>query len=244
MGKVDDLACVQGKDVRALIPEPMLLVGTFQSLEPTIFNSEGVAIFEESFAGGHHALTVGNGATHGEPIPRGEVEGGAGEEFDGILAKPLIGVDAENGGPSLVPSRTQADALSLAGVGVVEEIDVFADAQFVFGVFTQTCETGSRILYFANRIEESVDIPSELPDVRPNNASTRARRDRISGSEGEIFLAWSRSRRLRIVLLPEEDVGKGSQNLGIIWEFIEDKSVFASPSDQRPFQASNRPCQP
>ena len=90
MGKVDNLACVQGQDVRALIPEPMLLIGTFQSLDPTIFDSEGVAIFEESFVGGHHALTVGDGATDGEPVPRSEVEGGAGEKLDGILAKPLI----------------------------------------------------------------------------------------------------------------------------------------------------------
>jgi hypothetical protein len=43
------------------------------------------------------ALTVGNGATDGEPVPRGEVEGGAGEKLDGILAKSLIGADTEDG---------------------------------------------------------------------------------------------------------------------------------------------------
>jgi hypothetical protein len=75
----------------------MLLVGTFQSFDPTIFDSEGVAIFEEGFVGGHHTLTVGNCAADGEPVPRGEVERGAGEKLDGILAKPLIGADAEDG---------------------------------------------------------------------------------------------------------------------------------------------------
>ena len=97
MGKVDNLACVQGQEVRVLIPEPMLLVGTFQSSEPTIFDSEGVAVLEESFVGGYHTLTVGNSATDGEPVPRGEVEGGAGEKLDGILAKSLIGADTEDG---------------------------------------------------------------------------------------------------------------------------------------------------
>ena len=97
MGKVDNLACVQGQDVRALIPELVLLVRTFQSLDPTIFDSEGVPIFEESLIGGHYTLTVGNGATDGEPVPRSEVEGGAGEKLDGVLAKSLIGADAEDG---------------------------------------------------------------------------------------------------------------------------------------------------
>ena len=97
VGKVDDLACVQGQDVRTLIPEPMLLVGTFQSLDPTIFDSETVAIFEESFIRGHHTLAVGNGATNGERVSRREAEGGAGQKLDSILPKPLIGADAEDG---------------------------------------------------------------------------------------------------------------------------------------------------
>ena len=146
MGKVDDLACVQGKDVRSVIPEPVLLVGTFQSAEPTIFNSEAVAIFEERFADGNYILTVGNGATDGEPIPCGGMEGRACKELDGILAKPLISTDAENGGPSLIPSRTQANALGLGGVGEVERIHVFTDPQVALGVFAQGCQAGSRVL--------------------------------------------------------------------------------------------------
>src|ERR1700733_15960256 len=97
VGKVEHLACVQGQNMRALIPEPMLLVGTFQSLDPTVFNSEGMAILEESLVSGHDALTAGNGATDGEPVPRGEVEGGAGEKLDCILPKPLIGTGTEDG---------------------------------------------------------------------------------------------------------------------------------------------------
>ena len=97
MGKVNNLACVQGQDVRTLIPEPMLLIGTFQSFEPAIFDLEGVAIFEEGLIGGHYTLTVGNGATDGEPVPRSEVKCAAGEKLDGVLAKPLISADAENG---------------------------------------------------------------------------------------------------------------------------------------------------
>src|ERR1700686_2417506 len=97
MGKVNYLACVQGRDVRTLIPKPMLLIGTFQSFEPAIFDLEGVAIFEEGLVGGHYPLSVGNGATGGEPVPRGEVECAAGEKLDGVLAKPLISADAEDG---------------------------------------------------------------------------------------------------------------------------------------------------
>src|ERR1700733_14857636 len=97
MRKVDNLACVQGQDVRALIPEPVLIVGTFQSVEPAIFNSKGVTIFKKSFVGGYHILTVGKGGADGEPVARSEVEGGAGEKLDGILAKSLISADPENG---------------------------------------------------------------------------------------------------------------------------------------------------
>src|ERR1700727_1003719 len=145
MRKVDNLACVQGQDARALIPEPMLMVGTFQSVEPAIFDSKGVTIFEESFVGGHHILTVGQSGAGGEPVARSEVESGAGEKRDCILAKCLIGAAAENGWPSLVPAGTQANPLSLAGVGVIDDIDVFADAQFVLSVFAQPVQACFRI---------------------------------------------------------------------------------------------------
>src|SRR5258707_1389822 len=120
--------------MRALIPEPMLLVGTFQALEPTIFNSEAVAILEESFCGGHRLLIVGMGAAHGDPIPCSEVVGGAAEELDGVLTKPLIAVEADDRRPSPVPSGTQASAVGLTGVAETEEIDVFTEAQFVLEI--------------------------------------------------------------------------------------------------------------
>src|SRR3979409_1038040 len=113
--------------MRALIPEPMLLVGTLQAAEPTIFDAEAMAIFEKSFLTGHRALMVGNGAADGDPIPCRGVESGASEELDGVLTKPLIAVDAENSGPSSVPPGTQVNAVSLAGVAETEVIEVFTE---------------------------------------------------------------------------------------------------------------------
>src|SRR5579863_5320865 len=143
--KVGNLIGGQRQDMRALIPEPMLLVRAFQSTQPAVFNAETVAIFEESFAGGNNALTVGRGAAHAEPILRGDVKGCAGQKLDGILTKPLVGADSEYRRPSFVPMGTQTDVLGLGCAGVVEEVDVLADSEFVFGVFAETGQGGRRV---------------------------------------------------------------------------------------------------
>src|SRR5580658_1774487 len=123
----------------------MLLIRTFQSVDPTIIDPKGVAIFKESFVGGHHTLTVGNRAADSEVVMRSKMEVGAGQKLNSILAKSLIGADVEDGRPALVPAGVQAHSLGLRGAGVIEDVDVIANAQFVFSIFAQAVETCFRI---------------------------------------------------------------------------------------------------
>src|SRR5579863_630009 len=142
-GEVDKVATTERQHVRALIPEPMLLIRTVQSRYRTTFKMESMAEFEECFSGRHYSLLVGYGAAHVYPISVSRVESRAGQKLRRVLTKTLIHVRAKNGGPALVPTRAQADALGFGRVCITEEIGVIPDPEFVPSVSVRICQTCS-----------------------------------------------------------------------------------------------------
>src|SRR5208282_6881457 len=65
------------------------------------------------------------------------MKGSAGLKLDRILTKSLVGADAENRRPSVVPTGAQADTLGLGVARVIEEVDVVPHSEFMFGVFQE-----------------------------------------------------------------------------------------------------------
>src|SRR5437868_10728621 len=57
--EVVELADSQRQDVRALIPQPFLLVRSFQSLYILVLKTKAMPVFEKGFILGNHAIIVG-----------------------------------------------------------------------------------------------------------------------------------------------------------------------------------------
>ena len=141
--EVVELADSQRQDVRALIPQPFLLVRSFQSLHVLIPKTKAMPIFEEGFILRNHAIVVCCRATDAKPFTRFEAKGRACRDFFRTLTEALIKAAAERSGPAWIPPRSKREALRLRCIRKVECVDILSDADFVPGLLRHT---GQRVL--------------------------------------------------------------------------------------------------